>query len=119
MMEAEPDIEIFRLVDGKLIEGWDPPAAWQHLPMAFKYNLCARAMIGAVEREQRGGELSSSKTELDSHANMIVVERHCFIISQSGKVIDVGTFAEAAGSLSQVLILDAVIAYDSPRPHKP
>ena len=31
--------------------------------------------------------------ELDSHANMIVVEQHYFIIFQSGKVIDVGTIA--------------------------
>ena len=36
----------------------------------------------------------------------------------NGKVIDVGTFAEAAGSLSQVPIVDAAIAYDCPRSHK-
>lgn len=112
MMETEPDVSIFRLVEGKLIEGWDPPAAWQQLPEEFKHKLRRRAVIGAIKREKGG--LSSSRTELDSHANMIVVERHCFIISRSGKVIDVSTFAEAAGSLSQVPIVNAAIAYDCP-----
>ena len=49
---------------------------------------------------------------------MIVLGRHCFIISRSGKVIDVSTFAEAAGGLSQVPIVDAAIAYDCPRSEK-
>ena len=46
---------------------------------------------------------------------MIVLGRYCYIILQSGKVIDVATFAEAAGGLSQVPIVDAVIAYDCPQ----
>ena len=116
MMETEPDVSIFRLVEGKLIEGWDPPAAWQQLPEEFKHKLHFRAVIGAIEREKGG--VSSSKTELDSHANMIILGRHCFIISRSGKVIDVSTFAEAAGGLSQVPIVDAAIAYDCPRSEK-
>ena len=33
-------------------------------------------------------------------------------------MIDVATFAEAAGSLSKVPIVDAAIAYDCPRTHQ-
>jgi hypothetical protein len=72
------------------------------------------------------GEISASvaldeesiQTDLDSHANMIVVGKHCFIISYSGKYIDVNSFSDAVGGLSQVPIVDAAIAYDCPHTHK-
>ena len=49
---------------------------------------------------------------------MIAVGRDCYIVSRSRKVIDVATLAEAAGSLSQVLIVDATIAYNCPQTNK-
>ena len=46
---------------------------------------------------------------------MCVVGKHCIIISRSGKYVNVGTFSPSAGSLSQVPIVDALVAYDCPR----
>ena len=101
----------------KLEEGWDPPAALPPLTEEFKQRIRYRVLVTAIEVDGKGGS-DSSNTELDSHANMIVLGRYCYIIADGGKVIDVSTFAEAAGSLSRVPIVDAVIAYDCPRTHK-
>ena len=55
------------------------------------------------------------RTELDSHANMCVFGKHCEVISRSGKTIDVGAFAESAGGLRNVPIVNVLIAYDCKR----
>lgn len=61
----------------------------------------------------------SIQSNLDFHdTNMIVVGKHCFIISHSEKCIDVNAFADAVGGLSQVPIVDAAINYDCPYTHK-
>tara|TARA_B110001450_G_C17572363_1_gene461320 strand:- start:282 stop:494 length:213 start_codon:yes stop_codon:yes gene_type:complete len=50
------------------------------------------SMISSVNGNNGGG-----KTELDSHANMMVFGNNCEVISQSGKTINVGAFSESAG----------------------
>ena len=39
---------------------------------------------------------SEGRTELDSHANMCVLGKQCYVLSQSGKSVDVGAFTESA-----------------------
>ena len=57
------------------------------------------------------------RTELDSHANMCVLGKHCLLLSDlsTARNVSVGAFAEAAGGLESVPIVDAMIAYDCPR----
>ena len=55
-----------------------------------------------------------SRTELDSHANMVVVGRNCTVFDSTGKTCTVNSFAESAGRLEHVPIVDAVVAYDCP-----
>ena len=57
---------------------------------------------------------SSSRTELDSHANMVVVGSNCTVFDHTGKFCTVNSFAESAGKLNGVPIVDAVVAYDCP-----
>ena len=76
MVGANPENSQNQSVEGKLIEGWDPPAAVRHLLLEFKHNICLQASVSAIERLGEGS--SSSRTETDSHANMIVVGRHCY-----------------------------------------
>ena len=59
----------------------------------------------------RGEELS--RTELDSHANMPVVGRNSYVISNSGKTADVNAFTPDHAPLT-IPIVDAAIQYDSP-----
>ena len=56
-----------------------------------------------------------SATELDSHANMIVLGSHCLEISDSGTTAQVSSFSKEAGAVSDVPIKDAVCAYDCPK----
>ena len=109
----EPDT-IFNQLP-KLIEGWDPPTS---MPVPSK------RIQNAINISMSKGEISAVsldepiQSDLDSHANMIVLGKHCFIISYSGKYIDVNAFADAVGSLAQVPIVDAAISYDCPYSHR-
>jgi hypothetical protein len=100
-----------------LIEGWDPPPGMpipsRRVQQAINISMTEGEISAAVALDEE-----SIQTDLDSHANMIVVGKHCFIISYSGKYIDVNSFSDAVGGLSQVPIVDAAIAYDCPHTHK-
>ena len=61
------------------------------------------------------GETSAShRTELDSHANMVVVGRECVVFDTTGKTCTVNSFAKSAGKLEKVPVVDACVAYDCP-----
>ena len=53
------------------------------------------SIIGDVSEEMRVDEMEvcvESCTELDSHANMLVVGKHAYIIAETGKKVDVSPF---------------------------
>ena len=56
------------------------------------------------------GDYESSTTELDSHANMIVLGEQARIINRSGKYAEVRAFSNECSTLKKVPIVDAVIA---------
>ena len=53
-----------------------------------------------------------SGTELDSHANMVVIGKQAFVFSHSGKYAYVQDFSKEVKCLPEVPIVDAVMAYD-------
>ena len=53
------------------------------------------------------------RTELDSHANMPVVGKHAYIISETGKKVDVSPFTPDYKPLT-VPLVDAMVKYDNP-----
>jgi hypothetical protein len=55
----------------------------------------------------------SSRTEFDSHANMPVVGRHAYIISDTGKIADVSPFTPDYKSM-EIPIVDAAVQYEDP-----
>lgn len=55
-----------------------------------------------------------TRTDLDSHANMVVVGRHCAIIEHTGKFASVSPFTPDYEALSKVPIVDAALLYDCP-----
>ena len=90
----------------KLVEGWDPPKGYPQPNTKLRARIAS--MIG--NGNNRGG-----RTELDSHANMMVFGNDCEVISLSGKTVEVGAFSESAGGLSDVPIADVIVAYDCKR----
>ena len=97
-----------RLEPGKMIDGYNPPVPNGHLVMKIA------AVIGDASLTNNVDE-NGGRTELDSHANMCVLGKQCYIISRSGKSVDVGAFTESAGGLNEVPIVDAMLAYDCKR----
>jgi hypothetical protein len=76
-ISMEPDTIFSQLP--KLIEGWDPPSSMPARP--------SKRIQEAIPVSMLNGEVSavslddSIQSDLDSHANMIVLGKHCFIIS--------------------------------------
>ena len=55
-----------------------------------------------------------SNTELDYHVNMVVFGNQAFVFSNSGQYANMQAFAVKVQALSEVPIVDAVIAYYCP-----
>ena len=53
-------------------------------------------------------------TELDSHANIVVIGAQGTIIQKMGKYADVNGFSSDVGTMSRVPNVNAVLAYDCP-----
>ena len=55
-----------------------------------------------------------SRSELDNHANMVVAGSECVVFDDTGKICTVNSFAKSSGSLDNLKIVDAAVAYDYP-----
>ena len=53
-------------------------------------------------------------SQLDSHANMCAMGKHCHIISDSGLTADVSAFSDEVGSMLKVPIVDTLIVFECP-----
>ena len=80
--ESKPG-KILNLLSGS-IEGWDPPV---------KVNL-TNTLKSRIASLVEGENDSKGRTVLDSHANMVVVGKHCWVISRSKQSVDVSAFAD-------------------------
>jgi hypothetical protein len=61
---------------------------------------------------------SRPRTELDSHANMVVLGKNCFIFDNvHGRTCEVEPFDRTLGTAKHVPIVDAAISYDCPYTH--
>ena len=56
--------------------------------------------------------ITSSKSELDTHANMIVLGKECFIFEPTGKTCNVEPFNTDLGIAQNIPVVDAALAYD-------
>ena len=53
------------------------------------------------------------QTELDSHANMVIVGKHCHILAKTGRHVDMNPFTPAYKALKAPIVYTA-IQYDCP-----
>ena len=58
-----------------------------------------------------------SRMELDSHANMPVVQKHAYIIAETSKKVDVSPFTPDYKPLT-VPLVDATVKYEYPHNRK-
>ena len=75
-------------------EMWDPGGDQSQTNLSSSlYSFLMTATVRDINGENDADETSKDfRTELDSHANMPVVGRNCYIISEIGKVSDLKSF---------------------------
>ena len=72
------------------------------------------ASIWATRADMGDNDNHQTSTQLDSHANMVVVGSHASVFGHSGKSADVWPFSSDCSKLESVPIVDAAMAYDCP-----
>jgi len=72
----------------------------------------ALALVG--DTTINGTSQGEGHTKLDSHANMCVLGKYCYLLSElsTARTVSAGAFAESAGGLEEVPIVDAMLSYD-------
>ena len=68
---------------------------------------------GIVASAENDDSTYFERTDLDTHANMVVLGRNCHVVNYLGKTAEVHPFSPEYEAL-QVPIVDAVIQYDDP-----
>ena len=71
------------------------------------------ALVAALS-DSSDEPLDDPKSELDYHANMIALGKHCFVFEWYGKSCTVNPFNDCLGSVKDVPIIYYAIAYDCP-----
>jgi hypothetical protein len=77
------------------------------------YSLLRTAVVSTLDVTEETDMEESSRTELDSHANMPVVGKNAYIISDTGRVADVNPFTPDYDSM-MIPIVDAAVLYECP-----
>ena len=95
-----------------MIEGWDPPTPDGYL--SYRIATAIEQVSNASVNNQLGG---GDRIELDSHANMCVLGKHCLSLSEleTAQTVNVCDFSESDEGLNNVPIVDAVLVYDFER----
>ena len=90
-----------------------------HVPLVvpnsiLQARISSYVSIYATEVGGKDDDNDASTTELDSHANMIVVGAQATIIQRSGHSAEGRAFSKECTKLKKIPIVDAVIHYDCP-----
>jgi hypothetical protein len=101
---------------------WDPGGTNRETN-SYKINENLQSFLGYAlvsgtdgteeDEENASNTKEDSRTELDSHANMPVVGKYSYIISDTGRVADVKAYTPDYDSLT-LRIVDAAVKYECP-----
>ena len=94
-----------------MIEGWDPPIPMPNVHLKLRISATLALICDALVKGISQGE---GTTELDSHANMCVIGKNCYLLSKLSlaRTVSIGAFAESTGGLDEDSVVDAMLAYD-------
>ena len=100
---------------------WDPGGVHTykaHIYNAHIYNVIATAINQAAVMSSEASvpptdEISESRTDLDSHANMPVIGSEAFVLADLGKSMQVSPYTPTYEPLT-VPLVDAAVKYDCP-----
>jgi hypothetical protein len=94
---------------------WDPGGSPTQ-PNAHIARIINSALVAvaSAEADEASMEVDCSRTELDSHANMVVVGKQCLVIEWSGRTASVNPFTPDYDAMTEVPIVDAAVLYECP-----
>ena len=85
-------------------------------PNSYLCSIIATANTDMIDDESYSPD---PRTELDSHANMVLFGKHAFIFDgASGRKCNVQPFDPSLGARRDIPIRDGALAYDCPHSHK-
>ena len=95
--------------DGTVLPAASPPSPNPHV----------RTVISKLNsNEFCAGASDPGETHLDSHANMVVLGKECYRISDVEKYAEVSGWSPLCGKVDEVPIIDAVVCYNVPNSNK-
>jgi hypothetical protein len=77
-------------------------------------NAAINAVQAIVSTTSSNQSSADPRTELDSHANMVVLGKHSYIFESTGRTCDVMPFTNDLGVAKNIPIVDGALAYDCP-----
>ena len=91
-----------------------------HNEASIPNSYTVRCIISSIRAQVSNviGCITLPCTELDSHANMVVLGKNSFIFESSGKTCNVKPFTDEIGIAENVPIVDGAIAYDDSKTGK-
>ena len=93
---------------------WDP-GGWEPEGMSEPNSHVRDCTVSALSPSKAPeSDVQKGRTELDSHANMAVVGRHCSILRHTGRKVDVTPFTPDYDALEKIPVVDAVLLYECP-----
>lgn len=85
-----------------------------HIDKATLGAIAAASNVSNVTESKGIDYATSSRAELDSHANFVCLGKNCTILRWSKQTVTVNGFADECGKLKHVPIVDAAIVFDDP-----
>ena len=98
--------------DSSLGGSIEPPTNLTPNSSVFAFTLRAHVEISTISSDDAKKENIESRTELDSHANMVVVGKHTHVLKYTVRTAQVSPFNSAYNAIENVPIVDAAIAHD-------
>ena len=92
--------------------GSSNPLIFNDIGGTIEINQHISSIIASSLNENK--EVEQGVSRIDSHANMIVIGKHCHIISKSGLTADVTTCSQEFGCILELSIVDTLIVHKFP-----
>lgn len=89
-------------------------------PNSYILSSLVSSLQDATVAAATGSDISTAdpKTELDSHANMVVLGKNAYVFERTGRTCNVKPFTTTLGTARDVPIVDGAVAYDCPYSHR-
>ena len=80
----------------------------------MRASIAAAVDVSSAKRARGITYQPGTQAELDSHANMVCLGKHCTVLQHTGRTVKVNAFATEVGSLNNIPVVDAVVVFDDP-----